>query len=139
MAAQKGNQLSILRGDGASPEVFTLVAGVRSKSITVGGDPIDVTTDDDIAGGVSWRTFISGIVDFDAEIEGVLKDEAAMKTIIGDSINGTVVNYQADINLVGTFEGPMVFTNLRFTGEHTDAITFTANLRANAALTWTPV
>lgn len=139
MAAQKGNTLKILVGDAASPEVFTLLAGIRSKTIRVGGEPIDVTTDDDIAAGVSWRTFITGIVDFEVTGSGVAKTVADLQSLIADSIAGTVKNYQITLTNYGTFEGPMILTSTELTGEHTDAVTFSTTIKANAAITWTPV
>ena len=139
MAAQKGNTLIVLKGNAASPEVFTAIAGMRSKTVRVGGEPIDVTTDDDVSSGVSWRTFISGIVDFEISASGVAKTVATLQSIISDSLAGTVANYQVTLTNFGTFEGPMILTSTELTGEYTDAVQFSTTIKANAAITWTPV
>lgn len=138
MAAQKGNALLVKKSNGDSPETFTTLAGVRTKTVTLGGDPIDTTTDDDILAGVSWRTYISGIVDFEASVDGVAKDYTAMKALIDASLNGTVTNYQILITNIGTLEGPMILTNFQFNAQHTDTLQFSVNIRANSALTFTP-
>ena len=46
MAAQKGSALLMKIGDGASPEVFTTIGGLRSTSISLNEEAVDVTTKD---------------------------------------------------------------------------------------------
>lgn len=140
MAAQKGKNLKIKRGDGGTPtENFVLIAGMRSKSVRVSNSEIDVTTDDDVdASGVTWQTFLPGIVGFEVTGDGIAKDNAAMQQIIADSISGAQVNYQIEVVDVGTFAGPMSVFNLEVSGNHDDAVQFSASWRARAAVTFTP-
>ena len=46
MAAQKGSSLLVKIGDGASPEAFTTIGGLRSTSISLNDEAVDVTTMD---------------------------------------------------------------------------------------------
>ena len=55
----------------ASPAV--LIAGARSKSITINNEPIDITSDDDLG----FRTLLDdpAVRSIDMSIEGVTKDD----------------------------------------------------------------
>ena len=46
MAAQKGSAMLMKVGNAASPEVFTTIAGLRSTSLTVNNESVDVTNKD---------------------------------------------------------------------------------------------
>lgn len=140
MAAQKGLTLKIKQGDGASPEVFTDIAGIRSKTVTIGGQEIDITTDDDInASGASWRTFLAGINEFSINGSGIAKDKTTLNGMIADRVAGTVRNYQVELTNYGTFEGAMFISSMEFSGEVDGAVTFTITMRNNEAVTYTPV
>ena len=43
MAAQKGSALLMKIGNGASPEVFTTIGGMRSTSISMNDEVVDIT------------------------------------------------------------------------------------------------
>ena len=49
MAAQKGSALLLKIGDGASPEAFTTIGGLRSTSITQNDEAVDITNKDSSA------------------------------------------------------------------------------------------
>ena len=46
MAAQKGSALLMKIGNAASPEVFTTIGGMRSTSIALNDEAVDVTNKD---------------------------------------------------------------------------------------------
>jgi len=46
MAAQKGSALLMKIGNAASPEVFTTIGGMRSTSLTMNDEMVDVTNKD---------------------------------------------------------------------------------------------
>lgn len=139
MAAIKGSLIKLKKGDGASPEVFTTIAGSRSVRLNLGGDQIDITTADDInASGISWRTYMTGIVDFEANFDGVIKDKTTFNALIAARLADTVVNHQLEITGFGTFEGPMLITSFEVNGDFSDAATFGVGVRAAGALTYTP-
>lgn len=138
MAAIKGSRVRLKLGDGASPEVFTTVAGLRNTNWSISGNEIDTTTADDIdASGVTWRTYIGGIIDFSVSGDGVLKDVDATDALIQARIADTVANYQVEIEDFGVFEGPMRVTQMEGGGAYDDAATFTISVRAASAITWT--
>lgn len=137
MAAQKGNVIRIKRSDGAGGFNDT-IAGLRTKTLRINNNRIDITSDDDInAAGVSWRTFMAGIVDFEVTGDGVAKDNSVKKTLIDDALKGTAVDYQMTIDNIGTFEGKFI-VNLEFSGNFDDSLQFSGTWSANEALTFTP-
>ena len=48
MAGLQGRLLALKLGDGASPEVFTTVAGIKTKGIAFANGTVDITTDDSL-------------------------------------------------------------------------------------------
>ena len=143
MAAAKGPTLRVKKGDGGGPEVFTTIAGARSKTLTINNNPIDITSDDDIdASGVSWRNRgLTGIVDFSVSLSAVLKDVTSKNALIADAIAGTVTNYQLEFSAAddgGIFEGPMIVTNMSIGAELEDALTLSFDLVAAGEVTYTP-
>ena len=72
MAAVKGNNMLLKIGDGASSETFTTIAGIRNKSVAINNNPIDVTTDDDVSSGVTFRSYITGVNEIDLSFDGIV-------------------------------------------------------------------
>lgn len=138
MAVIKGSKVKLKIGDGASPETFTVLPGIRGVELSLGGDEIDTTTADDIADGVTWRTYISGIADLSITSNGLIKDKTTFNQIISDRLLDTVRNYQVEIEGFGTFEGPGRVTVSNPSGEFSDAGAFGVTVRAAAAWTYTP-
>lgn len=139
MAVIKGSNVQLQQGDGGDPtETFTVVAGSRSVNFSLGGDEIDTTTADDIASGVTWRTYISGIADFSASFDGLIKDKATFNGIVADRLADTVRNYKLDIEGYGEFDGPCRVTVVEGAGNFDDVATVSVTVRAAGAMTYTP-
>jgi len=138
MAAQKGPLLKVKVGDGASSETFTLLAGVRSKTVTDGVDLIDATTDTHVtAEGANQRVNIPGLLNFGIEVAGIAETIAISQQIIGDSRAGTVRNYQVEWTDVGMWAGAFFIANLQITGSHEGLIEFSCTLAPQQVVTWT--
>ena len=75
MAAQKGSSLLVKIGDGASPEAFTTIGGLRSTSISLNDEAVDVTTMD----SSNARTLLAngGIQTITISGSGVFTDAAS--------------------------------------------------------------
>ena len=74
MAVQTGASLLVKVGNGASPEVFTTVAGLRDTSISINQETVDVTNKD----SSRVRTLLApgGIKSFTISGSGVFTDSA---------------------------------------------------------------
>jgi predicted secreted protein len=128
MAAKKGSLMRLYQGDGETPEVFTLVGGVRTIGWRFGMEPIDTTTQEDIdADGVSYRTSIPGIASGGGPVEGVAKDYTTQGWVT-DALQGTRRNYRVEIPNYGTLTAEMFFTNVEFQGPFDGVVGYTAEL-----------
>ena len=76
MAAQKGKDILLKIGDGATPEVFTTVAGLRARTISLNAKSVDAT-DSDSTG--RWRELLAGAGVRQASVSGsgILRDAAS--------------------------------------------------------------
>lgn len=136
--AIKGALITLEVGDGASPEVFAPFIGSRNVRFTLGGSEIDVTTADDIdANSAVWSTYISGVNDFSASIDGVMKTAASMVQAMNDRAADTVRNYQLVVKDKFTVSGPMRITTFEASGDYSDTATYSITVRAAASLTIT--
>lgn len=112
-----------------------VLAGVRTKTVTWGGEPVDVTTDDE----ASFRTLLAeaGQQQIDMTVEGVIKD---------DNLRGQILNNGGTIQLTDinveypngdTITGNFVFVNYEETGTYNDAVTFTCGFQSSGQWTYT--
>ena len=139
MAAIKGSKVRLKVGDGAEPvEAFSVIAGARGVDLSLGGDEIETTTADDIAQGVTWRTYMSGMADLSISFDGIIKDKASFNQIIADRLNDVIRNYQVDIEGFGIFAGPGRVTISNPSGQFDQAATFSVTFRAAGAWTYVP-
>ena len=109
------------------------VAGVREKSLTINGEAIDVTSDDDSG----WRKLLEVAAQnqVDISVSGVTKSQV-LKT---DFFNGTrtrtaSITYPDGAVLSGTF----YLSEYTETGAYNDAVTFEATLMSSGAVIFTP-
>lgn len=126
MPANVGRKL-LIKKDG------TLIAGVRTKSMTIGNEAIDVTTDDDSG----FRTLLeeSATKQIDLSVEGLTKDD----TLLAIAANGgTLIDtYTIEFPSGATISGDFRFNNFEMGAEYTDAITFTSEIHSTGEYTYT--
>ena len=149
MAAQKGSALLLKIGDGASPEVFTTVGGLRSTSITMNDEAVDITTKDSLghrgllAGGGVNSVSVSGSGVFtDAASETSLKSAyfAQQNSSDGSSAQTAAFNnYQIIIPDFGTMTGSFMIASLEYAGEYNGEVTYSVTLESAAYVTFAAV
>lgn len=145
MGTQLSRDMVLKQGDGESTEVFTAVAAMTSKSFSLGGEAIDVTSDDSksvadatklvrelMAGGVQTLD-ISG--DFRAT------DDASHAALVTAKMDGNPIgNWQIVVPGLGTFEGPFDLSSLDFSGDDSGGdLTGSLALRSAGDFTFTAV
>ena len=95
MTAQRGKDLLIKIGDGADPEVFTTVAGLRATSLDFNAQTIDVTNSDSAE---MWRELLAdGVKSATVAGSGVFKDAASDAALKNAFFNQTLNNWQIAI------------------------------------------
>jgi predicted secreted protein len=112
----------------------TLIAGVRSKGFSFAGEPVDVTTDDELAKRTLLAASASEAVDLTCE--GVTKDAVLRAVALGSGDK-----LLTDITIgdaLGTIAGNFFLASYEETGAYQDAITFSCSLQSSGAWTYTP-
>lgn len=127
MASEVGRKLKILRDT-------TVIAGVRTKSMTLAGEPIDVTTDDDE--GKRKLLEESATESIDLSVEGLTKDENLIAVAAGGGTR--IESYTIELPWGGEITGQFRLNNVDLGAEHTDAITFSAEIHSAGSWTYTP-
>lgn len=136
MAAQKGSALLIKRGDAASPEVFTTVAGLRTKTITLARGTVDITNSDSTN---KWRELLAGAAIRSCAVSGagVFKDATGDESLRADFYADVIGNFQILVPDFGTFEGPFQLTSLEYSGEHEGEVAFSLALESAGVVVFT--
>lgn len=128
MAASAGRELLIKKG-------VSVIAGVRTKTVTINGEPIDITSDDDSG----FRTLLgdAGTRSIDLSVEGVTKD-AVLRAIVAGSSSQLLTDISVEYPNGDTIEGDFYLVNIEESGEYQDALTFSASLQSSGPFVYTP-
>ena len=139
MTAQPGKTLLLKVGDGGGSEVFTSVAGMTSKSITINNESIDVTTPDaSNPGGPLWSKSLGGLKSFSVSGDGTFLDEASELRLNAIAmVADPIANFQIVIPDFGTYAAEFRITSFEFGGDMSGAVTFSVSLESNGAVTFT--
>jgi predicted secreted protein len=125
MAAQTGRNIYVSKG-------ATRLLGARAKSLSLNGEPVDVTNDDSLG----WREVLAefGVKSVDVEVEGVLKDGV----LVAAWFTSGLAAYTVTVTGIGTFTGNWMLTSVPLAGSHDGEITYTGTLQSSGAITFTP-
>lgn len=138
MTAVRGSALLVKRYNGST---YATVGALQSKSLSINGNPIDVTTADDVdANNEVWQTFITGLKSLAINnANGIAKSSSktVVQAVYDDFATGTVTSYQIVVPYLGTFEVDMIIGNMEFTGPHDGALGFTISMQSAGAPTFT--
>lgn len=112
----------------------TTVAAVRTRSMTLGNEVVDITSDDDNG----FRTMLAdpGTKTLDLTVEGVFKD-ATMLTI-AMSASDILEAFSILFPSIGTIAGDFVVTSFEAGAAYNEAGTFSCSLQSSGTFTFTP-
>lgn len=137
MAAQKGSAMLMKHGNGASPEVFTTIGGLRSTDITLNDEIVDITNKD--SSGVRALLIDGGIHSISISGSGVFTDGASEASLRSEMNASVANNYQFLIPDFGTYTGAFILTSLAYAGEFNGEVTYTCSFESNGAITFATV
>lgn len=122
MAARPGRRVTVLRN--GEP----IAQGIRTKTVTVNNEPIDITSDDDAGFRALLETDVS-VSSIDLSIEGVTKDVDLMQAAVGRS---TLVFDIVISSGTGEddFGGRFFLASYELGASHDDAATFSASFQS---------
>ena len=137
MAAQKGASLLLKVGDGSSPESFTTIAGLRSTSITLNDEAVDITNKD--SSGNRALLADGGIFSISLSGSGVFTDHASEATLRTKMNATTFSNFQLLIPDFGTYTGASMVSSLEYSGEYNGEVTYSVSLESSGTITFATV
>ena len=145
MAKQKGRALLVKIGDAASPEVFSNLCGLTTKTLTINNNAIDVTTPDcTTPEGQLWREVQTGMRTVSVAGNGYFEDatsETRLKTVtMGSGATDTaeaIANFEIVVPDFGTFAGAFHVDSLEYAGEQEDGVTYSLSISSSGAVTFT--
>ncbi len=137
MPAQRGKDLLLKIGDGGAPETFSAIGGLRTRTLSLNAQGIDITHSQS-AGG--WRELLAGAGVRQASVAGagVFLNESAAETVRAAFFNSVIGAWQIIIPGFGTIEGPFQIANLDYAGDHDGEATMSLALESAGALVFTP-
>ena len=137
MAAQKGSALLMKIGNGGSPEAFTTIGGMRSTSLTMNDEMVDVTNKDSSRA----RTLLAqgGVNSITVSGSGVFTDSASEATLKAKFDVSALTNYQFLVPDFGTFTGNFHLTTLEYGGEYNGEVTYSFTFESSGAITFATV
>jgi TP901-1 family phage major tail protein len=137
MAAQKGSALLMKIGNGGSPETFTTIGGMRSTSISMNDEVVDITNKD--SGRARAILAQAGVNSMTVSGSGVFTDSASEATLEGKFDSSTLGNYQFLVPDFGTYTGEFMVASLEYAGEHNGEVTYSVTLENSGAFTFATV
>ena len=131
MAAQRGKDI-LLKIESA-PGVFTTVAGLRARTISLNAKTVDAT-DADSAG--RWRELLGGAGVKSAAVsgQGIFRDAASDSLIREAFFDQGLKTWRLIVPDFGTLEGPFLVSALEYAGDHEGEATFAISLASGGAV-----
>jgi TP901-1 family phage major tail protein len=134
MTAQRGRDLLIKIGDGADPEVFTTLAGLRATTLAFNAQAVDVTNADSAD---MWRELLAaGVKSATVSGSGVFKDAASDATLRAAFFSAAIGNFQLVIPSFGALTGPFKITALQYDGPYDGEVKVSLSLASAGALSF---
>lgn len=127
MAAFAGRKATITKG-------ATAIAAIRTRTVTINNEPIDITSDDD--NGFRTLLELPGTKTLDMSIEGVAKDAVLLTSVM--STTDIMESISILFPTIGTIAGDFVVTSFEVGAPYNEAATFSASLQSSGAFTFTP-
>ena len=141
MAAQKGSAF-LLKDNSSGTAV--VIGGMRSTSMSINGETVDITAKDSAtfsgsSGHDIGRALGSnmGIRSMSVSASGVFTDSAGENNIRGAAFTGGSVNYDLVFGDESTVKGAFIVTSYERAGEYNGEETFSVTLESNGTMTYT--
>lgn len=132
MAGQKGREI-LLKIDISGTK--TTIGGIRSNSINLNDSMVDIT---DQASTGRYRELLAaaGVKTVSISGSGVFKDSASENSLLTNWVNGTIPAWDLVVPGLGTFTGSFMITQLQYSGNHDNELTFSVSLESAGEITF---
>tara|TARA_R110000787_G_scaffold285016_2_gene399576 strand:- start:5947 stop:6339 length:393 start_codon:yes stop_codon:yes gene_type:complete len=128
MAAEAGRLLLIKKG-------ATTIAALRSNSISLNSETVDITTKDDSG----WRTLLAagGVKSASMSGSGVFTDDVSQIALFTDLAAQTLDTYTFEFESGDTLGGTFQCTSIEHAGEYNGEATYSVSFESSGAITYT--
>lgn len=136
MTGQAGRDVVLRLGNGANPEIYTAVAGIRTKRLTLSAGLVDATHAESVG---RWRELITGAGTRSALVEGAgVFVDAASDARVRDIFFGTGMGaFQLAIPDFGEMTGSFQIEELSYGGDYDGEAVFSIRLLSAGPLVFT--
>lgn len=136
MAGQLGRSVLIKVEDSPGAGTYTTLAGVRTTSLTINNEIVDITSKED--NGVRKLLEGAGINSIAFTGAGVFKDDAAFSRMRTSAENNTHLNYQVTFpgdTYARTYTGAFAIPSLELAGEYNGEMTYSVSMESAGTVT----
>jgi TP901-1 family phage major tail protein len=135
MAKYCGKDLLLQMGNGASPEVFTTIGAMKSNSLTINNEKVDVTTKDDMA----WQALLAcGVRSMAVTASGPISSDVVQKALELAANTSPIKNFKIVTGRLDVYQGSFLIGSFARSGEHNGAEQWTLSLDSAGAIAYTP-
>ena len=131
--AYKGRDFVLQMGDGATSETFTTVGALRTTSMSINNNPIDITN----VTSNGWQEMLEdgGTQSIEISADGVVSNESQFPTFETAAHNRTKHNFKLVSGNSVSRTGAFVISSYSESGSHGDALTFNVTLQSDGEIT----
>ncbi len=132
MALEKGSAFLLKVGNGASPVVYTTLAGMRTTQLSINGEAVAITSKD--SGG--WRELLTGagVRSVSVSAAGVFTGATAEVRVRGSALAGRIDDYRLTFEGGEMMTGRFLVTRLDYAGDYNGERTYTVALESSGAV-----
>jgi TP901-1 family phage major tail protein len=132
MPAEKGSAFLLKVGNGATPPVYTTVAGLRTTQLSINGEPVVITN----KGSGAWRELLSGagVRSVSVSGAGVFTGSAAETRIKSTALAGILDDYELSFESGEKMQGRFLVARLDYAGDFNGERSYTLALESSGAV-----
>ena len=129
MAAERGSAFLLKVGDGASPAVYSTVAGLKTTQLSINGDAVAITN----KGSGGWRELLSGagVRSVSVAASGIFTGSAAEAQVKGLALSGVLQSYELSFESGDRMRGNFLVTRLEYAGDFNGERNYTLALESS--------
>ncbi len=131
MAAQLGKSLLLKINISGT---MTTVGGMRSTSMTLNDEMVDITNKD--SGSQRNLLAAGGVSSMSITASGVFTDTSAETTLRSKFATSTFESYNVIVPDLGTYAGTFQITSLEYAGEYNGEATYSVSLESSGNVTF---
>jgi TP901-1 family phage major tail protein len=132
MPAEKGSAFLLKIGNGATPLVYTTVAGLRTTQLSINGEPVVITN----KGSGAWRELLSGagVRSVSVSGAGVFTGSASETRIKSNALAGILDDYELSFESGEKMQGRFLVARLDYAGDFNGERSYTLALESSGAV-----